>query len=597
MSPTASTTALPPFSVREIPFSRYGSWLNISPVTGLHQHAKDLHLVTHQTGLHAVLSLVPQLAGGRVETAWEADPVTLTWRHADGRIDAAFETTDTVRLTGRGLGMKVAAAESALTPFSGTYFFRDPVDQSLIYTHYQSGRRYRVTTVVGHTTVLGDQALGTAERGALIEPAESGVWEIAIEEFETSHRPYVCSRSFTAVQQAAQAEFGRFLDDIAPWRTAQTPAAALAAYVLWSATVSPAGFLQRPSVLMSKHWMDKVWSWDHCFNALALTGGRPDLALDQFLTPFDHQDPRGALPDSVAHSERLYNFVKPPIHGWALQSLRHRRTEDLDQYTLTDIYRKLSLWARFWLDGRRAPDRQLPHYQHGNDSGWDNATTFDPARVLETADLTGFLVQTLATLAGLAAELGLPADSEEWSSSADSLQQAMIDQLWDGTRFGARNAQTGEITHCESLLNLLPITLGARLPADITDRLADGIKAHLTDWGVATEPPGSAHYDPDGYWRGPIWAPSTVLVEDGLRRAGHTGLADDISDRFRRLCEKSGFAENFDALTGAGLRDRAYTWTASAYLILAADHQQRIQPVTTEPAENGNSETRRIGQQ
>ena len=79
----------------------------------------------------------------------------------------------------------------------------------------------------------------------------------------------------------------------------------------------------------------------------------------------------------------------------------------------------------------------------------------------------------------------------------------------------------------------------------------------------------------DGYWRGPIWAPSTVLIEDGLRRAGHDRLADEISDRFRALCETSGFAENFDALTGAGLRDRAYTWTASSYLLLAEAHELR----------------------
>ena len=46
-------------------------------------------------------------------------------------------------------------------------------------------------------------------------------------------------------------------------------------------------------------------------------------------------------------------------------------------------------------------------------------------------------------------------------------------------------------------------------------------------------------------------------------------MADEISDRFRKLCERSGFAENFDALTGEGLRDRAYTWTASVYLLLA----------------------------
>uniref|UniRef100_UPI000B20FF3A MGH1-like glycoside hydrolase domain-containing protein n=1 Tax=Streptomyces scabiei TaxID=1930 RepID=UPI000B20FF3A len=69
--------------------------------------------------------------------------------------------------------------------------------------------------------------------------------------------------------------------------------------------------------------------------------------------------------------------------------------------------------------------------------------------------------------------------------------------------------------------------------------------------------------------------PATVLIEDGLRRAGHEGLADEISARFRALCETSGFAENFDALTGQGLRDRAYTWTASSYLLLARDHHRR----------------------
>jgi hypothetical protein len=29
----------------------------------------------------------------------------------------------------------------------------------------------------------------------------------------------------------------------------------------------------------------------------------------------------------------------------------------------------------------------------------------------------------------------------------------------------------------------------------------------------------------------------------------------------------------FDALTGTGLRDRAYTWTAAAYLLLAESHR------------------------
>jgi hypothetical protein len=37
------------------------------------------------------------------------------------------------------------------------------------------------------------------------------------------------------------------------------------------------------------------------------------------------------------------------------------------------------------------------------------------------------------------------------------------------------------------------------------------------------------------------------------------------------MTEQSGFAENYDALTGEGLRDRAYTWTASTAMILVSE--------------------------
>jgi putative isomerase len=46
-------------------------------------------------------------------------------------------------------------------------------------------------------------------------------------------------------------------------------------------------------------------------------------------------------------------------------------------------------------------------------------------------------------------------------------------------------------------------------------------------------------------------------------------LAVDISRKFCEMIRRSGMAENFDALTGAGLRDGAYTWTSSIFAILA----------------------------
>ena len=501
-----------------------------------------------------------------------ATPALLTWRSGRGRIDAAYQGPDTLRLRGQGLGLRIAAAAGTLTPFSGTYLYRDPVDGSTVFTSYETGRRYRVTVLSGALCAArGLEALGPADRW-LDLPADQP-WEIAIEEYRTARRPYPRAGTFDQLCRDRSTEFARFVDAVAPWRGVDTPAAELAAYVLWSATVDPAGFVTRPAVLMSKHWMDKVWSWDHCFNAIALASGEPELAWHQFQLPFDHQDDAGALPDSITHSEVLHNYVKPPIHGWALGQLRRRLPAPPDRAELARTYDRLARWTRFWLDARRAPGHDLPHYQHGNDSGWDNATTFDDDRVLETADLAAFLVSQLRCLADLATELGEPAD--RWTAEADRVRAALLRDLWDGARFTARSPHTGRRRASRSLLDLVPIALGEDLPGPVAGALAQGIGAHLTTHGLATEPPDSPHYLADGYWRGPIWAPSTVLVEDGLRRAGHTAIADEVSQRFLALCEKSGFAENFDAETGTGLRDRAYTWTASSYLILAAAQQAR----------------------
>ncbi|MFB6849044.1 amylo-alpha-1,6-glucosidase [Streptomyces sp. NPDC056373] len=561
----------PAFSVQDIPFSTYGSWFGISPVVAEKTYAEDLHLVSHQNGMHAVLSLTPldPVTGDRAETRVEARPDLLSWIGTQGRVDLAYESPDTVRLRGSGLGMAVGAAAPVLTPFSGTYFFHDAAAGGHVFTSYETGRRYRVTALSGTLHATGAQTLGSAERGLATAAAADGAWEIAIEELDAARPPYTSAAAFDGIAASAQASFARFVDRVAPWRSSATPAAELAAYVVWSATVNPTGLVTRPAVLMSKHWMDKVWSWDHCFNALALAPGCPELARDQFALPFDHQDAGGALPDSVTHSEVLYNFVKPPIHGWAFGHLRRRLPTPPGPAELGETYRRLERWTNFWLTARRAPGAAFPHYQHGNDSGWDNATTFDPERVVETADLSAFLVLQLHELADLAGELGREEEARRWARAARETQAALLDQLWKDDRFVARGVGTGDTWSSASLLDLMPIVLGEHLPAHVSGALADHIKAHLTPYGLATELPTSPHYLDDGYWRGPIWAPATVLVEDGLRRAGHHRLADDISSRFRALCEAHGFAENFDALAGTGLRDRAYTWTASSYLLLA----------------------------
>ena len=574
------TSPLPPFDLRSAPFSRRGSWLNLSPVVAAHRTVDDVHLISHRTGMHAVLSLVPAAAETNGRWNVDADAARVHWSDGIRSVRAVFATTDTLRVRGdAGSTLRLAEAAAELTPFTGIYLFRDPRDGSAVFTSYETGCRYRVTAIEGTLRIDGAEALGAATRAVTVAGIDGGHgWEIAIEEFETSRPPFAADAPFDACLAEVEREFRAYAHAVAPWTDdplaapALRTASLLAAYVLWSATVAPAGFFARESVLMSKHWMDKVWSWDHCFNAIALASGLPELALDQFLTPFDHQDPSGALPDSIAHSERLYNFVKPPIHGWALGRLRAEGVE-LTPAQRRDVYDKLTRWTRFWLDERRVPGHALPHYQHGNDSGWDNATTFDRTRLVESPDLAAFLLLQLDALVGLAHELG--EDASGWVEESERIAAALEGELWRGDGYVARGAVDGVDATRSSLLPSISVVAADRLPAAAQDALAGGIAGFLTPWGPATERPDSEHYADDGYWRGPIWAPSTMLIEDGLRRAGQTALADDISARFRRLCENGGFAENFDARTGEGLRDRAYTWTAAVYLIFARDAVRR----------------------
>jgi len=567
-----SHSSLPTFDVREIPFSVRGSWLDLSPVVGLHRRVDDVHLVSHVNGMHAVLRLTPTRGGERLDATTRTDAAALAWVVGEGVVaTAVFESVDVVRIAGAGTDFTFADAVEELTPFTGSYFFRDPFDGAHVFTSYETGRRYRVTVLSGSVSTEGAEALGQSVRALTVS---GDAWEIAIEQIEAAAPAYRRVESIDEVRARVAREFTAYLDEIAGWRTDATPAVARAAYVLWSATVAPAGFVTRESVLMSKHWMDKVWSWDHTFNALALAPGLPDAALDQFFAPFDHQDAAGAMPDSITHSEVLYNYVKPPIHGWAWAKLRERLARPLTEDELVAGYARLSRWSRFWMDYRTAPGRDLPYYQHGNDSGWDNSTTFDHHRVIEAPDLAAFLVVQLDVLADLADELGT-GEGDAWRADRDRIEGALTRELLDGDGFFAVGALEATVSKRSSLLNLLPVLASDRFAPAVSARLAEGIAAHLTTWGPATQLVETPEYEDDGYWRGPIWAPSTMLIEEGLRRGGHIELADMINERFRALCERSGFAENFDARTGAGLRDRAYTWTASVYLVFAHEHLRR----------------------
>lgn len=541
------------FDLATVPFSRFGSWMSIS----IPRDETELFFRNCHNGPHNVFPIRLICDGETVTPRIEATPSLLTLTHGAARVEICFASADTVRMRGQSLSLQLGDRNLVYSE----------APNRVVINHRIALRRYQIEVLQGSVTV--DRHVPTQPLFpcyATIAPDADGRFDLAIDEFSSTWAPRE-RYPFDQCLSTAEAVFRDFLRTMPPARPEDADARELATYVDWSCTVAPCGLLQRPTLLMSKNWMCSVWSWDQCFNAMALAAGQPDLALDQMLILADHQDAFGSYPDAINDISIHYNYSKPPVHGWAFREILRRLPRPPAAETLRTMYRSLANQAEWWMTHRRNPGERLPYYLHGNDSGWDNSTMFDDGVPLVAPDLAAFLVLQMETLSELADQFGDADEARDWAARAAALQQALLDELWRGDHFVARHDDADVASR--SLIPWLPIILGERLPKPVRACLRDGIATHLTEWGLATEQVDSDRYDPDGYWQGPIWAPSTCIAVAGLDRCGFTELADTIAKRFCRLCGRSGFAENFDALTGAGLRDRAYTWTASVFLLLA----------------------------
>lgn len=550
------------YDIANVPFSTFGSYMSVSALTGKRapDDAAGLWARSHHNGSQALFRITATRGGSEAATKVEAAPTRLHLTAEGGAVDLCFDGPGTLRLRGSGLGVVLEPARGAVTYATS--------DRLMTINVRAATRRYQIECLAGSLSLHGGWQAGVRKPIRLeVAPGADGNWEIAIDEFSSTWVPRDRG-DFEACADAVARQFATFLSAMPPAPANLAEARELATYIDWAATVNPEGLLRRPAMLMSKNWMCNVWSWDHCFNAMALTPGHVGLAWDQLLVVADHQDSFGCLPDSINDVDRQYNFSKPPIHGWTVGEML-RRSAAPPGDVLEALYDSLCRQVGWWLTYRRAEGDLLPHYLHGNDSGWDNSTMFDKGVPLIAPDLAAFLVVSCDELANVATGLGRRDEASRWREQADRLLAALLDELWRGDRFIALATHAKTPVVCESLIPCMPILLGKRLPQPVIDALVASLRRFLTEWGLATEHPASQAYADNGYWRGPIWAPSTYLAVCGLERCGQYELAREVAQRFCRLCANSGFAENFDAVRGLPLCDRAYTWTASVFLLLA----------------------------
>lgn len=346
---------------------------------------------------------------------------------------------------------------------------------------------------------------------------------------------------------------------------------------LWNLTVAPLGMIRRELTLVSKGSLIGLWSWDHCWHMLGNAAGDSVLAWNNFLAMFDHQDELGGLPDMITANQIAWGHLKPPVHGWMLSLLEQRIGWFNDEHR-RQAYEPLARWTRFWLTQRDSDGDGVPNFNTGCDSGWDNATLFDSGMPVESPDLSVWLILQQEWLAKTARLLGDEAEALCWEEGAARLTQKMLEHFWTGERFVARLSGSHQEVSSESLLLLVPLLLGSRLPQAARDWCLESLLEkgrYRCAFGILSEPADSPRFVADGYWQGAMWPVTVFIFVEALRANGRAVEAESLATDFLTHLERVGNFENYRGDNGVGVRDAAIAWTSTVALLLIDSLSQR----------------------
>jgi hypothetical protein len=339
------------------------------------------------------------------------------------------------------------------------------------------------------------------------------------------------------------------------------------------------------------------WYWDSCFIAIARRSLNPQRSRQELETLLAAAEPDGFIGHTIFWTTPLrgirrftYNVtsahpgmtasIQPPMLAWAWR------------LAVGDPAEVPAIVAHHdWLERHRDLDGDgLIWIVQPDESGLDASPQFDPIWGSRAHALPGFVALVHRNrrhsydLRRIAAAGG-PVVCEVMTNvlyslarsslGRGSLTEALIERCYD-ERSGlflpdVRPRRSG--SPVVSWAALSPLAL-PDLPEAIGRRL---VEEHLLDpqrfWfpfgptSVAADEPGfqRADHGPLGiprYWRGPVWVNAAWMLWLGLVRLGYQQPADDLAARVAAAVTRSGLREYYDPVSGAGLGQKAFSWSA-----------------------------------
>ena len=180
--------------------------------------------------------------------------------------------------------------------------------------------------------------------------------------------------------------------------------------------------------------------------------------------------------------------------------------------------------------------------------------------------LISILHRATLDLLSLCDDFAISGDDIDNLKANVELTQQGINQLWDEDShfFFSRDLITGSLCKVKTNAGFLPLLGGLA-----SDKQVQKLSKEMHEWlsvseySVASTDPREALFEPQRYWRGPVWLHINWLIALGFKNCGDNNTAKIIKDKTEVLFRESKFYEYFNANTGVGCGGNDFSWTAA----------------------------------
>ncbi|MPQ43310.1 alpha-glucosidase [Clostridium tarantellae] len=200
----------------------------------------------------------------------------------------------------------------------------------------------------------------------------------------------------------------------------------------------------------------------------------------------------------------------------------------------------------------------------------------------ESVDLNAYLYAEKGFLKSMAEVLGKKSDAEKYEKEAKYVQDYVSNKMFDeetGFFYDLQTTEDGEekkllVNRGKGTEGWIP--LWAKMA---TEEEAEDVVENMMDPGkfntlvpFPTASKDNEKYNPDKYWRGPVWLDQALYGVEALQNYGFKDeaveMAKKLFDNAEGLLGDGPIRENYNPETGKGLHTTNFSWSASAYYLM-----------------------------